>query len=142
MGITRLRQASASGHSLEYIALGHMDRRCVSIHYIFCPFAFPPLLTSLQWFRNYGYLQNGTYNSLDDFLRGDWEGGFLDGWDANDLLTLVNTWYLGDVSRVRAVTPSLQGDLAGALGTIKTRGLIMPSKTDLYFTVSTISYVS
>lgn len=71
------------------------------------------------------------YTSLNDFLREDWEGGFLEGWDANDLLTLLNTWQMGDVSRVR------NGNyFADCLGSIKARGLIMPCKKDLYFPVS------
>ena len=71
---------------------------------------------------------------MDDFLRDDWEGGFLE-WDANDLLTLLKTWQLGDVSRVRVIAPSLQGDLAGVLSSVKAKGLVMPCKTDLYFPV-------
>lgn len=71
------------------------------------------------------------YTSLNDFLREDWEGGFLEGWDANDLLTLLNTWQMGDVSRVRDGSY-----FADCLGAIKARGLIMPCKKDLYFPVS------
>lgn len=56
-------------------------------------------------------------------------------WDANDMLTLLRTWQMGDVSKASAVAPSLQGDLASVLKTIKAKGLIMPSKTDLYFPV-------
>lgn len=52
------------------------------------------------------------------------------------MLTLLRTWQLGDVSRVQAVGPSLQGDLAGVLSSITAKGLIMPCKTDLYFPVS------
>ena len=57
-------------------------------------------------------------------------------WDANDMLTMLRTWQMGDVSKVKNVAPGLQGDLAGVLKTIKAKGLIMPSKTDLYFPVS------
>ena len=71
------------------------------------------------------------YTSLEDFLREEWEAGFLIGWDANDLLTLLHTWQTGDVSLVRD-----GGDLAKCLGAIRAKGLIMPSKTDLYFPVS------
>jgi homoserine acetyltransferase len=42
---------------------------------------------------------------------------------------------MGDVSKVKAVAPSLQGDLAGVLRNVKAKGLIMPCKTDLYFPV-------
>jgi len=71
------------------------------------------------------------YASLNDFLREDWEAGFLNGWDANDLLTLLKTWQMADVSHIRD-----GGWIANCLGAIKARGLIMPCKTDLYFTVS------
>ena len=89
----------------------------------------------IQWFREHGYLRNGKYNSLEDFLRAEWETAFLD-WDANDVLTLLQTWSSGDISRVQAVGPHLQGDLSGVLGRIQAKGLVMPCKTDLYFTVS------
>jgi homoserine acetyltransferase len=80
------------------------------------------------WFREHQYLHDGRYPDLGAFLREEWEQGFLDGWDANDLLTLLNTWKNGDVSNVRD-----QGDLSKCLSQIKAKGLIMPSKTDLYF---------
>ena len=70
------------------------------------------------------------YASLNDFLREDWEAGFLNGWDANDLLTLLKTWQMADISHIRD-----GGGIANCLGAIKARGLIMPCKTDLYFTV-------
>jgi len=56
------------------------------------------------------------------------EGSFIGSWDANDLLTLLHTWQTGDVSTVRN-----GGDLGKCLSQIKAKGLIMPSKTDLYF---------
>jgi len=80
------------------------------------------------WFREHQYLHDGRYPDLDAFLREEWEQGFLEGWDANDLLTLLNTWKNGDVSKVRD-----GGDLNKCLSQIKAKGLIMPSKTDLYF---------
>ncbi|TFK75398.1 homoserine O-acetyltransferase [Pluteus cervinus] len=80
------------------------------------------------WFRQHGYLHSGLYPDLNSFLREEWEAGFLGSWDANDLLTLLETWYTGDVSQVRD-----KGDLAKCLGSIKAQGLIMPCTTDLYF---------
>ena len=67
---------------------------------------------------------------MESFLREDWEAGFLNGWDANDLITLLHTWQTGDVSLIRD-----GGDYEKCLRDIKARGLIMPSKTDLYFPV-------
>ncbi|KAF9479577.1 alpha/beta-hydrolase [Pholiota conissans] len=79
------------------------------------------------WFRQNGFLHDGKYPDLESFLREEWEGGFA-GWDANDLLTLLATWQTGDISLVRD-----GGDLSKCLTHIKAKGLIMPSKTDLYF---------
>jgi homoserine acetyltransferase len=71
------------------------------------------------------------YPDLNSFLREQWEQGFLQSWDANDLLTLLHTWQTGDISKVKH-----GGDLDACLRGIKAKGLIMPCKTDLYFPVS------
>jgi hypothetical protein len=47
------------------------------------------------------------------------------------MLGLVNTWQNGDVSKF-----CHGGDLGKCLSEINSKGLIMPSKTDLYFAVS------
>ncbi|THH20414.1 hypothetical protein EW146_g929 [Bondarzewia mesenterica] len=80
------------------------------------------------WYRDKQYLYDGKYTDLNSFLREDWEAGFLDAWDANDMITLINTWQQGDVSLVRH-----GGDFQKCLSEIKPRALIMPCKTDLYF---------
>ncbi|KAH0589081.1 hypothetical protein H2248_004852 [Termitomyces sp. 'cryptogamus'] len=80
------------------------------------------------WYRNYGHLYSGRYPDLNSFLREEWEESFAMNWDANDLLTLLETWKSGDISLVRD-----GGDLQRSLMSIKARGLIMPCKTDLYF---------
>lgn len=46
------------------------------------------------------------------------------------MLTLLNTWSTGDVSLVKN-----GGNLEQCLSETKAKGLIMPSKTDLYFPV-------
>ncbi|KAI5120295.1 hypothetical protein M0805_005801 [Coniferiporia weirii] len=83
---------------------------------------------SQTWYRNHEYLYNGTYPDLNSFIREGWESGFLSGWDANDLIALINTWSAGDVSRVRD-----GGDFEACLSSIKARSLVMPSKSDLFF---------
>ncbi|KAJ3483510.1 hypothetical protein NLI96_g6263 [Meripilus lineatus] len=104
---------------------------------------------SQTWFRNKLYLGSGKYTNLNNFLHAEWEGGFLTVWDANDLLTLLHTWQMGDVSRIDGnalidsslVSPQSNntsvknstGDLVSVLGSIKAKALIMPCKTDLYF---------
>ncbi|THH02294.1 hypothetical protein EW026_g569 [Hermanssonia centrifuga] len=88
--------------------------------------------SSQAWFRDRYHLENGKYKDFEDFLRAEGENMFLT-WDANDMLTLLRTWQLGDISRVSTTGTSLQGDLVGVLGNITAKALIMPCKTDLWF---------
>jgi len=76
------------------------------------------------------------YSDLETFLREEWEASFLTAWDANDMLTLLQTWQQGDVSTIRH-----SGDLGKCLSSVKPKGLIMPSKTDLYFTVGQVRLI-
>ena len=104
------------------------------------PTRLVPWLTlgPLQWFREHGYLYGGKYVDLEDFLRAEWEGGFLGTWDANDLINLLHTWQDGDVTLVGKSQFRAAHDDDGfvsVLRNIKAKGLIMPSKTDLYFPV-------
>jgi homoserine O-acetyltransferase len=62
--------------------------------------------------------------TAEDFVARFWEQGFLRH-DANDLLTLLQTWYDGDISS--------GGDYAAALASIKARTVIMPGEHDRYF---------
>ncbi|EPQ57216.1 hypothetical protein GLOTRDRAFT_127584 [Gloeophyllum trabeum ATCC 11539] len=66
---------------------------------------------------------------MEDFMRERWESNYLLNWDANDMLALLNTWQTADVSAIKD-----GGDLEKCLGAVKAKGLIMPCKTDLYFT--------
>ncbi|KAL0072412.1 hypothetical protein AAF712_000175 [Marasmius tenuissimus] len=80
-----------------------------------------------EWYRNGQHLYDGTYPDLNAFIRENWELQFLE-WDANDMLTLLDTWQHGDVSFIRD-----GGDFENCLGSIKAKGLVMPCRTDLYF---------
>jgi homoserine O-acetyltransferase/O-succinyltransferase len=71
------------------------------------------------------------YASLEDYLVRAWEGNFLRR-QGEDLLSMIETWYHSDISN----NPVYNGDLTKALGAIKARSIIMPSTTDLYFTVA------
>ena len=82
---------------------------------------------SQAFYREKLYLKMGA-SSLEDFLLSVWEGSFLQ-WDANDLLAMLSTWQSGDVSN----NPNYKGDFVKALGSIKAKALIMPSRTDQYF---------
>ncbi|KAK2462240.1 hypothetical protein APHAL10511_005736 [Amanita phalloides] len=83
---------------------------------------------SLTWFRENRHLSGGMYADLNTFLHEGWEGKYLREWDANDMLTLMNTWQTGDVTTIHG-----DRDLQTALGRIRAKGLIMPCRTDLYF---------
>ena len=61
-------------------------------------------------------------------LLADWERDHL-AWDANDLLTKLRTWQLGDVS----ANDRYRGDFERALGAIRARAILVPCTTDLYF---------
>lgn len=69
------------------------------------------------------------FSSLEDFLIRSWEANFLRR-DAHDLLASLATWMAADISD----NPIHKGDLKQALGSISARSIIMPSRTDLYFT--------
>jgi homoserine O-acetyltransferase/O-succinyltransferase len=71
------------------------------------------------------------YASLEDYLVRAWEGNFLRR-SAEDLLSMIDTWYHSDISD----NPIYGGDLAKALGAITARAVVMPSTTDLYFTLA------
>jgi homoserine O-acetyltransferase/O-succinyltransferase len=70
------------------------------------------------------------FSSLEDFLVGGWEANFRRR-DANDLLAMLWTWQHADIS----ANELYGGDLKKALGAITADALVMPSETDLYFTV-------
>lgn len=83
---------------------------------------------SQAFYREKLYEQVG-YASLEDFLVRSWEANFLRR-DAHDLLASLDTWLASDISD----NEIYQGDLPKALGAISARTLVMPSRTDLYFT--------
>jgi homoserine O-acetyltransferase len=68
------------------------------------------------------------YTSLEDFAVGFWEGFFLDGRDPNNLLTMLDTWWHGDVGK----TPGFDST-EKALASITARALVLPAEKDLYF---------
>lgn len=69
------------------------------------------------------------FASLEDFLVRSWEANFLRR-DAHDLLASLETWLASDISD----NAIYDGDLERALGAITARSIIMPGRTDLYFT--------
>ncbi|MEL0169463.1 MAG: alpha/beta fold hydrolase [Pseudomonadaceae bacterium] len=82
---------------------------------------------SQAFFRRELYRELG-FDSIEALLQ-YWEDDHLEQ-DANNLLSVLNTWQHGDIS----ANSVWNGDFKGALNGIKAECLIMPSSTDLYFT--------
>ena len=85
---------------------------------------------SPAWFKLECWRQCGC-ESLEEYIRENWEKG-LGNWDANNLLCLLYTWQQADVG---VFFPEDAGDLKKTLNRVKAKILVMPVRTDLYFTV-------
>src|SRR5262249_22209466 len=70
------------------------------------------------------------YSTLEDFLVGNWEGGFRRR-DANDLLAMLWTWQHADIS----ANEIYSGDLGKAPGASRDGANVIPSETQLYITL-------
>jgi homoserine O-acetyltransferase/O-succinyltransferase len=83
---------------------------------------------SQDFFREKEYRKIGLA-STEDTIR------FPEGWfrrrDANDLLAMLWTWQHADIS----VNPIHNGDFGASLRAIRSRAIVMPCETDLYFRV-------
>jgi homoserine O-acetyltransferase/O-succinyltransferase len=82
---------------------------------------------SEPFYRTEGYRQFGAA-TCEEFVANFWEGAMVH-YDANDLLTLLQTWYDGDISD----NPVYDRNFDKALGAIKARTVIMPGQYDAYF---------
>ena len=66
--------------------------------------------------------------SLETFLTQAWEPSFQ-AHDANNLLAMLATWQVADIS----ADPRFDGDFEKALAAITAKAIVMPCRTDLYF---------
>lgn len=82
---------------------------------------------SQAWYRAELFRSLG-YSSLEDYLIRYWEALYL-GRDANNLLSMVNTWTHADLS----ANVVWKHDFEAAMRAITARTLLMPGQTDLYF---------
>lgn len=85
------------------------------------------------WAYSQAFYRDGLYRELGhdniEALLTDWEQDHVNQ-DANNLLTVLDSWQQGDIS----ANPQFEGDLVAALKAIQARAVIMPCSTDLYFT--------
>lgn len=82
---------------------------------------------SQAFYRDGLYRQRGYETPLE--LMDDWAEDHAQNWDANNLLTKLKTWQLGDIS----ANPLYEGDFEKALAAIRARAILVPCTTDLYF---------
>ena len=129
-GYVRLEGAKAAIMADPTWAGGRYDRpptnglRALGAHW--AAWAYSP-----EWWRDGEYKAGG--GTIERAVDG-WKAAFLDD-DANDLLAQADKWQRNDVAR----TPGMDGDLARALGSIRARVLLMPSRTDQYFLAADVA---
>ncbi|KAH8892172.1 homoserine acetyltransferase family protein [Thozetella sp. PMI_491] len=83
---------------------------------------------SQTWYREKLYIQHFGSQDAEDFIVKFWESWALTN-DPDDLLVMLQTWQLADIS----ATPQFSGVLETALRSIKAKVLVAPGETDLYF---------
>jgi homoserine O-acetyltransferase len=81
-----------------------------------------------QDFYNQGLYRQLGFATVEDVITGFWEPRYMRR-DANNLLSMLRTWHLNDVS----LYSPFNGDLGRALGTIRAKTAVLASQTDLYF---------
>ncbi|MEV6171675.1 alpha/beta fold hydrolase [Streptomyces sp. NPDC051954] len=90
---------------------------------------------SQAFYREQAYRTLG-FGSSEEFVAGFWEAMFVRDRDANDVLSMIETWKRGDV----ASGTRFDGNLAAALGTITAPTLILAAERDLYFCAEDLEY--
>jgi homoserine O-acetyltransferase len=66
--------------------------------------------------------------TIREYLEKRWDNNFFRS-DANDLLAMLSTWQVTDISD----NDRFRGDWPAALAAIRCPAIVMPSRTDLYF---------
>ncbi|KAF9891710.1 hypothetical protein FE257_003722 [Aspergillus nanangensis] len=83
---------------------------------------------SQTWYREESYVRYFGASDAEGFIRDFWEKWAMQN-DPDDLLVMLQTWQLGDIS----ASAGFGGDLVRALQSIRARVLVAPGETDLYF---------
>ncbi|WP_103109304.1 alpha/beta fold hydrolase [Brevibacillus reuszeri] len=126
-GIRAALQADAAWNKGMYTAPPELGLR--TLGRVYASWGFSQAFYREECFKELGYA------SLSDFISSFWEESFFQS-DANDLLAMMWTWQHADISR----NPLYDGDFAFALNSIKARTVVMPVRTDLYFTAEDSQY--
>lgn len=83
---------------------------------------------SQEFYRKKLYETKLGFKNLEDFMVNFWEKWALSK-DPENILTMLHTWQDGDCSNQEPYN----GDFEAAMKAIKTKTLVLPGKTDLYF---------
>lgn len=86
-----------------------------------------------SWAMSQGFYREGLHlregdSSIQEYLEKRWDPNFFRS-DANDLLAMLATWQVTDISD----NERYDGDWPAALAAIRCPAIVMPSRTDLYF---------
>ena len=85
------------------------------------------------WAYSQTFFRNGLYRELGfdspGELLDEWAREHADDWDANDLLAMLTSWQLADISD----GAKFKGDFEKALRSIRARAILLPCTQDLYF---------
>ena len=86
------------------------------------------------WAMSHAFYRDALYehygvSSIEDYIVQFWETNFLRR-DGNDLLAQLQIWARSDIS----ANETYSHDLKAALAAIRARTIVMPGRTDLYFT--------
>ncbi|MFS0557693.1 alpha/beta fold hydrolase [Brevibacillus sp. 179-C9.3 HS] len=126
-GIRAALQADAAWYNGQYTVPPEVGLRTLGRVYASWGFSQP-------FYREECYKELG-YESLSAFISGFWEESFLQS-DANDLLAMMWTWQHADISK----NEMYACDFEAALQSIQARSVVMPVRTDLYFTPEDSEY--
>ncbi|MDE2791025.1 MAG: alpha/beta fold hydrolase [Paracoccaceae bacterium] len=85
------------------------------------------------WAYSQTFFRDGLYRRLGfaspEALLEEWAREHSEDWDANDLLAMLGSWRLADISSGER----FQGDFERALASIRARAILLPCAQDLYF---------
>ena len=82
---------------------------------------------SQDFYREKLYKKFG-FKNAEELLK-DWANDHAKNWDANNLLTKLQTWQSNDISK----GPLYEGNYIKALKSIRAKTILMPCNQDLYF---------
>lgn len=133
--------AKTSGHNRQFLEgpKSALDSSSDYVHVASRTVQTPPCIRGLRafgkaysaWLTSADWFDQQIYKTLGFDSQDAWDlaatGSNYNGWDADDLLIMLNMWQRGDVTTLGSIS------LQEALSSIKIPVLLMPSTSDQYF---------